>query len=123
MDEPTAGVDIELRHKLWDNVRELNRRGVTILLTTHYLEEAEDLCDRIAIINHGDVIACDTKTNLMQRLDSKSVTVTVAEMLPDSIDRLPQPLQSFDVEITGHHRLTFRDSARATPRLPIFSTL
>lgn len=107
LDEPTAGVDIELRRKLWDNVRELNQRGVTILLTTHYLEEAEELCDRIAIINHGEVIACDTKANLMQRLDSKSVTVTVAETLPESADKLPQPLQPFSVSIAGQNQLTF----------------
>jgi ABC-2 type transport system ATP-binding protein len=60
LDEPTAGVDVELRQQLWAHVRELNRRGTTILLTTHYLEEAEELCDQIAIINHGRIIACDT---------------------------------------------------------------
>ncbi|WP_420403284.1 ABC transporter ATP-binding protein [Nisaea sp.] len=107
LDEPTAGVDIELRRKLWDNVRELNRRGVTILLTTHYLEEAEELCDRIAIINHGEVIACDTKENLMRRLDSKTVAVTVAEDLPEGREKLPQALASFAVEISGPKRLTF----------------
>jgi ABC-2 type transport system ATP-binding protein len=107
LDEPTAGVDIELRRKLWDNVRELNRHGVTILLTTHYLEEAEALCDRIAIINHGEVIACETKETLMRRIDFKSVTVTVAERLPESVGTLPQPLQPFAVEITGENRLTF----------------
>lgn len=107
LDEPTAGVDIELRRKLWENVRELNRRGVTILLTTHYLEEAEELCDRIAIINHGEVIACDTKENLMRRLDSKTVTVTVAETLPDLPAKLPHALASFSVEIAGPHRLVF----------------
>src|SRR6478609_6693720 len=59
LDEPTAGVDVELRQQLWDYVRELNARGVTIVLTTHYLEEAEELCDRIAIINHGKLITKD----------------------------------------------------------------
>lgn len=107
LDEPTAGVDIELRRKLWDNVRELNRRGVTILLTTHYLEEAEELCDHIAIINHGEVIACETKANLMRRIDVKSVTVTVAEKLPPTAETLPQPLQPFSVAISGQHQLTF----------------
>ncbi|MEO9900509.1 ABC transporter ATP-binding protein [Nisaea sp.] len=107
LDEPTAGVDIELRRKLWDNVRELNRRGVTILLTTHYLEEAEELCDRIAIINHGEVIACETKENLMRRIDVKSVTVTIAETLPENADALPLSLRPFGVEITGQNRLTF----------------
>src|SRR3546814_6311015 len=57
LDEPTAGVDIELRQQLWDYVQRLNDRGVTVVLTTHYLEEAEELCDRIAIINHGRLIA------------------------------------------------------------------
>ena len=107
LDEPTAGVDIELRRKLWDNVRELNRRGVTILLTTHYLEEAEELCDRIAIINHGEVIACDTKENLMRRLDAKTVTVTVSEDLPEVPEKLPHALASFAVQISGPNRLTF----------------
>ena len=65
LDEPTAGVDIELRLQLWAHVEELNNRGTTVLLTTHYLEEAEELCDRIAIINHGKVIAWDTKRALL----------------------------------------------------------
>ena len=61
LDEPTAGVDVELRSKLWDSIRTLNKKGVTIILTTHYLKEAEILCDRIAVINKGKVIACDEK--------------------------------------------------------------
>src|SRR6185312_2395213 len=60
LDEPTAGVDVELRRQLWNMIRDLQSRGVTILLTTHYLEEAEELCDRIAIIHHGRLAACDT---------------------------------------------------------------
>ena len=67
LDEPTAGVDVELRQQLWAYVRELNRQGVTVLLTTHYLEEAEELCDRIAIINHGKVIACERKEDAVWR--------------------------------------------------------
>ena len=61
LDEPTAGVDVELRSKLWESIRKLNKSGVTIILTTHYLKEAEILCDQIAVINKGRVIACDTK--------------------------------------------------------------
>jgi ABC-2 type transport system ATP-binding protein len=72
LDEPTAGVDVELRQQLWAHVSALNRRGTTVLLTTHYLEEAEELCDRIAIINHGQVIACDTTKALLRRLDNKA---------------------------------------------------
>ena len=76
LDEPTAGVDIELRRNLWDYVRELNAAGTTIILTTHYLEEAEELCDRIAVINHGSVIADEPTADLLHRLDGKSLIVT-----------------------------------------------
>lgn len=90
LDEPTAGVDIELRQQLWENVVELNKQGVTILLTTHYLEEAEELCDRIAIINKGQVVAHDDKSTLLSRLDEKAIRVTTEEPLdsvPDSLTR------------------------------------
>ena len=76
LDEPTAGVDIELRQMLWENVRKLNARGMTIILTTHYLEEAEEMCDEIAIINQGEVVARDSKVNLLGRLDAKAMVVT-----------------------------------------------
>jgi len=77
LDEPTAGVDIELRQQLWDYVRELNARGVTVVLTTHYLEEAEQLCDRIAIINHGKLIANEPTRELVGKAQEKVVAVTV----------------------------------------------
>ena len=77
LDEPTAGVDIELRQQLWDYVRELNAQGVTIVLTTHYLEEAEELCDRIAIINHGQLIANKPTRELVGMAQEKIVEVTV----------------------------------------------
>ncbi|MDT9599606.1 ABC transporter ATP-binding protein [Sphingosinicella rhizophila] len=77
LDEPTAGVDIELRQQLWHYVRSLNKEGVTIVLTTHYLEEAENLCDRIAIINHGRVIANETTRTLVGMAQEKVVEVTV----------------------------------------------
>ena len=76
LDEPTAGVDVELRRQLWDYVRQLHATGVTIVLTTHYLEEAEELCDRIAIINHGQVIANEPTRQLVSRAQEKSVVVT-----------------------------------------------
>lgn len=95
LDEPTAGVDIELRRQLWDQVREMNRRGVTVLLTTHYLEEAEELCDHIAIINHGEVVACDTTKSLLRRLDSKTLKVFTAE----PIVAVPESLAPFGAEI------------------------
>ncbi|MCW6535077.1 MULTISPECIES: ABC transporter ATP-binding protein [Sphingomonas] len=77
LDEPTAGVDIELRQQLWNYVRELNERGVTVVLTTHYLEEAEELCDRIAIINHGRLIANEPTRELVGKAQEKVVAVTV----------------------------------------------
>jgi ABC-2 type transport system ATP-binding protein len=77
LDEPTAGVDIELRQQLWNYVRQLNQRGVTIVLTTHYLEEAEQLCDRIAIINHGRLIANETTRTLVGMAQEKAVEVVV----------------------------------------------
>jgi ABC-2 type transport system ATP-binding protein len=77
LDEPTAGVDVELRQQLWAYVRELNAQGVTIVLTTHYLEEAEELCDRIAIINHGTLIANKPTRELIGMAQEKVVEVTV----------------------------------------------
>ena len=111
LDEPTAGVDVELRQQLWEHVRELNRRGTTILLTTHYLEEAEELCDLIAIINHGRVIACDATDALLQRLDSKDLTL----ILGHDLDRVPETLQSFNVELVGPRRLAFHYRRSESP--------
>jgi ABC-2 type transport system ATP-binding protein len=76
LDEPTAGVDVELRRQLWDYVRSLHAQGVTIVLTTHYLEEAEELCDRIAIIHHGRVIANEPTRELVAKAQEKAVVVT-----------------------------------------------
>ena len=81
LDEPTAGVDVELRRQLWGYVVELNRQGVTIVLTTHYLQEAEELCDTIAIINRGVVVACEPKQSLLKRMDIRTVVVTPEEPL------------------------------------------
>jgi ABC-2 type transport system ATP-binding protein len=103
LDEPTAGVDVELRRQLWSHVRRLKESGVTILLTTHYLEEAQALCDRIAIINHGRLIALDTTEALLRRLDAKQMTVTVAEAL----ESVPESLTCFNVELPRPGRLVF----------------
>ena len=104
LDEPTAGVDIELREQLWENIRALNKGGVTILLTTHYLEEAEELCDRIAIINHGCLAVCEEKSALLARIDSKSLTVTLG--LP--LTKVPQPLERFNPELSNSGEITIR---------------
>jgi len=76
LDEPTAGVDVELRNQLWNYVKKLNQQGTTILLTTHYLEEAEELCDEIAVINHGSVVTHDKKDNLMKILSQKELIIS-----------------------------------------------
>ena len=97
LDEPTAGVDIELRRELWDNVRELNKNGTTVLLTTHYLEEAEELCDYIAIINHGKIVANDEKEALLSRIDQKEIIFR----LDRELESIPQGLEQFGAEKQG----------------------
>ena len=91
LDEPTAGVDVELRSKLWDSIRSLNKKGVTIILTTHYLKEAEILCDRIAVINKGKVIACDKKKRFMQLLDEKELIIEFSEQ----IKKIPNEIKKY----------------------------
>ena len=81
LDEPTAGVDVELRRQLWEYVQRLNDQGVTIVLTTHYLEEAQALCDHIAIVNHGRVVASEPTATLLRRLDTRAVVITPEEPL------------------------------------------
>ena len=101
LDEPTAGVDIELRQQLWDYVRSLNNEGVTVVLTTHYLEEAEELCDRIAIINHGRLIANEPTRALVGMAQEKAVEVTVDRDIAAAPDA-----SCFDkIEIIGERTL------------------
>ncbi|MBD9525396.1 MULTISPECIES: ABC transporter ATP-binding protein [Paracoccus] len=90
LDEPTAGVDIQLRDMLWRNVRKLNEQGMTIILTTHYLEEAEEMCDRIAIIDRGELLLCEDTAALLGRADSKTLVVdtgpaTAIPTLPEGV--------------------------------------
>tara|TARA_B100001057_G_scaffold349873_1_gene351331 strand:+ start:2834 stop:3763 length:930 start_codon:yes stop_codon:yes gene_type:complete len=80
LDEPTAGVDVELRNILWDNVKELNKEGVTIILTTHYLLEAQEMCDRIAIIDRGNLVALDTTQKLLERILTKKINFIVKDV-------------------------------------------
>ncbi len=101
LDEPTAGVDVELRQQLWDYVRGLNAQGVTIVLTTHHMEEAEELCDRIAIINHGRLIANETTRVLVGMAQEKVVEVTV-----DRDVTAPLDAPCFDkIELSGERTL------------------
>src|SRR5690606_21096904 len=97
LDEPTAGVDVELRQQLWAYVRELNRGGVTVVLTTHYLEEAEELCDRIAIINHGQLIANEPTRELISKAQDKAVVVEVDR----DIDTAPGSHCFERIDVTG----------------------
>src|SRR5436190_4328006 len=101
LDEPTAGVDIELRQQLWDYVRGLNKQGVTVVLTTHYLEEAEQLRDRIAIINHGNLIANEPTRQLIAKTQDKAVVVEVDR----DLDGAPDAACFDKIEVTGPRTL------------------
>ncbi|MGJ8564513.1 MAG: ABC transporter ATP-binding protein [Alphaproteobacteria bacterium] len=95
LDEPTAGVDIELRRQMWDYVQELHARGTTIILTTHYLEEAEALCDRIAIIHNGEITANEEKSVMLSRLDKRTLVITPIE----KIDAVPESLKNLNATL------------------------
>lgn len=111
LDEPTAGVDIQLRQQLWDYVVELNRKGTTILLTTHYLEEAEKLCDRIAVIHKGRLVADAPKETLMQRVDSKVLSLRFTA----PVDGIPALLQHYDPARPAADRMVFTYQPSITP--------
>tara|TARA_Y100000817_G_scaffold130930_1_gene102597 strand:- start:2109 stop:3035 length:927 start_codon:yes stop_codon:yes gene_type:complete len=102
LDEPTAGVDVELRKNLWGNIRELNKLGVTIILTTHNLSEAQQMCDRIGIINEGNLVALDSTQKLLERIDSKKIKFKVKNMLEfDKIKLDGVKFSKFDSVITA----------------------
>ena len=101
LDEPTAGVDVELRRQLWQNVKELNRQGTTILLTTHYLEEAQELCDQIAIINHGQVVANENTETLLSRIETKAILFRLGSELTE----VPDALSHLNAQIDTKKRL------------------
>lgn len=106
LDEPTAGVDVELRQMLWAQVRKLNEQGVTIVLTTHYLEEAEELCDRIAIINHGEIIVNEDKETLLSRISNKEIRFRFVDEIKD----VPKGLEGFNPAIEGKRTIVMRYS-------------
>ena len=97
LDEPTAGVDIELRRQLWDYVQQLHKQGTTVILTTHYLEEAEALCDQIAIIHHGQIVANESKKSLLSRLDKRMLIITPTQPLTE----LPHQLSKLEAHVTS----------------------
>lgn len=108
LDEPTAGVDVELRQEMWQNIRNLNKRGITILLTTHYLQEAEELCGQIAIINHGKIIVDDRTENLLSRIETKDMVFRLAS----PVDHIPAGLLKFAPQKEGTNTLMIRYSPR-----------
>jgi len=119
LDEPTAGVDVELRQMLWAHVRELNANGTTVLLTTHYLEEAEELCDRIAILHHGKLVTCEPTRQLLGRIEDKVLTITLAQPLA----HLPDALSGMGLERTGPAELVFRYCPSQTRIGDLFAAL
>jgi len=88
LDEPTAGVDVELRHTLWEFIKRLNKEGHTIILTTHYLEEAEELCSRVALLKQGEVIALDTTKNLLASIPGKNLRLRLSGKFPLSLSEM-----------------------------------
>ncbi len=100
LDEPTAGVDVELRKDMWQLVRELRASGVTIILTTHYIEEAEEMADRVGVINHGEIILVEDKAELMRKLGKKQLTLDLREPL----EAVPPALANYDLTLADDHR-------------------
>lgn len=115
LDEPTAGVDIELRRQLWEYVNVLHERGTTIILTTHYLEEAETLCDKIAIIHNGEITANEDKKDMMGRLDQKTLVITPTA----SMKAVPKVLTALGANLRtdGSLAITYRTSETSIPAL------
>jgi ABC-2 type transport system ATP-binding protein len=100
LDEPTAGVDVELRQDMWEMVRALRERGVTIILTTHYIEEAEEMADRVGVINRGELIVVEDKRTLMRKLGKKQLTLE----LPAPMKALPEGLNGYKLELANEGR-------------------
>ena len=109
LDEPTAGVDVELRYNLWEYVKELNKNGKTICLTTHYLEEAENLCEFITIINNGKVIISDLKNNLIKLITNKTVTFEI-----EKIKKIPDELNIYDPKIKNNFLVLNYDKSKSS---------
>jgi len=97
LDEPTAGVDVELRKEMWKAVEKLRENGVTIILTTHYIEEAEAIADRVAVINHGEIIIVDEKKELLKKMGEKKLTIDLHE----KAETISESLKKYDLELSG----------------------
>ncbi len=103
LDEPTAGVDINLRRDMWRAVKELKENGVTIILTTHYIEEAEAISDRVSVINNGEIIITDNKNDLMQKMGQKNLTIEFQE----PFSQIPSTLESYNLKMNSNNTLTY----------------
>ncbi len=103
LDEPTAGVDINLRRDMWRAVKELKENGVTIILTTHYIEEAEAISDRVSVINNGEIIITDNKNDLMRKMGQKNLTIEFQE----PFSQIPSTLESYNLKMNSNNSLTF----------------
>jgi ABC-2 type transport system ATP-binding protein len=113
LDEPTAGVDINLRRDMWRVVKQLQEKGVTIILTTHYIEEAEAIADRVSVINHGEIILTENKDDLMQKMGQKLLTIE----LQDKIETIPDSLKEYNLTITNEGQalcFTYNSQAEST---------
>ena len=113
LDEPTAGVDINLRRDMWRVVKQLQEKGVTIILTTHYIEEAEAIADRVSVINHGEIILTENKNDLMQKMGQKLLTIELQE----KIESIPDSLKEFNLTITSEGQalcFTYNSQAETT---------
>src|SRR3546814_7892378 len=106
LDEPTAGVDVELRRDMWNMVRGLRERGVTIILTTHYIEEAEEMADRVGVISKGRLIVVEEKNALIKKLGRKTLTLNLAEPLATVPDELAQRSEEHTSELQSLMRIT-----------------
>jgi ABC-2 type transport system ATP-binding protein len=119
LDEPSAGVDVDLRRHLWTHVREMNEQGITVLLTTHYLEEAEALCDEIAIINHGRIIACEPTETMLQRIDAKQLKVTLSK----PVSEIPKALAPYNPSLGEPDCLTVSFAPSKTPARKVLTDI
>ena len=109
LDEPTAGVDVELRKDMWQTIKKLKRKGVTTILTTHYIEEAEAIADRVSVINNGEIIITENKIDLMQKMGQKNLTIE----LQDPIDEIPSQLSSYSLVMDNQNFLTYSYDSQA----------
>jgi ABC-2 type transport system ATP-binding protein len=107
LDEPTAGVDVELRISIWNFVREINAQGTTVVLTTHYLEEAEKMCGRVGIMNAGKLVALDTSRNLADRFQDRELQIVLQQSSTDSANELPAGLKSLEARRSGENLINF----------------